>query len=254
MRRLIIAAILIIPTLLVAACNSSQPPSPVSSATSGSQTSKGTPAAPLKIQETPAIRSVLSGLPSETAGGNYKIIPMDKLDISVFQVPDLARTVEVNQSGMISLPLIGLVQASGLTAEQLQANIEHKLAAEYLQDPQVLVSIREYSSRRVTVSGSVQKPGVFPLTGETTLMQAIAMAGGMTANADRGAVLIFRQSGTTRQVAKFDVGLISEAKAPDPYIEPGDIIILNSSAVKTLIGSVKELIPIAGFFIAISSL
>ena len=123
---------------------------------------------------------------------DYQIGAHDLLDISVFQVPDLSRTVRVNSRGLISLPLIGSVQAGGLTSDQLETTIARKLSENYLQDPQVSVFIKEYISQRVTIEGSVQKAGVYQLTGPTTLLQAIAMASGVDQLADENAVTVFR--------------------------------------------------------------
>lgn len=185
---------------------------------------------------------------------NYTIMPMDKLDITVFQLPEFSRTIEVSQSGTISLPLIGIIQASGFTVEQLQKRIEEKLAADYLQNPQVTVSVKEYANRNITVSGQIIKPGVFPIRGETTLLQAIAMGGGMTNIGDPSSVLVFRNNGTGRSVARFNVNSINQGKDPDPLMQPGDIIIVESSQARTFLRDTREILPFVGIFLAIAAM
>ena len=102
--------------------------------------------------------------PGNTA---YRIGPQDVLDISVFQAPDLSKTVEVADNGTIDVPLIGETPASGKTAQELQRDLNSKLGAKYLQNPQVTVTVKEFNSNRVTVSGAVKSPGVFPYKGES---------------------------------------------------------------------------------------
>lgn len=232
-------------TLFLLSCNTAQQPAQK-------------PAGAVQRQYTPeqsnaAAQASLLAIRDMTAGINYRIMPMDKLDISVFQIPDLAKTVEVNQSGMITLPLVGMIQASGLTVEELQHRIEQSLARDYLQDPQVTVSVREYSNRRITVSGSVSRPGVFPLTGETTLLQAIAQGGGIEDIGDPAGVFVFRGTGANRQVARFDVKSISVGQSPDPILQAGDVVIVDRSTGRVLLRDLRAIVPIAGLFVAIAS-
>ena len=111
----------------------------------------------------------------------YKIGPSDLLEIAVFGQPELARTVRVDTRGRISLPLIGGVDAVGRTSQQLERLIADRLGENYLQSPQVSVFIKEFTSLRFTVEGAVNKPGVFPLVGQMTLLRALATAGGQGA-------------------------------------------------------------------------
>lgn len=185
---------------------------------------------------------------------NYKISPMDKLDISVFQISDLNRTVEVNQSGTISLPLIGVIHAAGLSTEELQKQIEGALAKDYLQNPQVTVSIKEYSNRNITVSGQVGRPGVFPITGQITLLQAIAMGGGITPIGDPSSVLVFRNNNSMRYVARFDIDNINQNGNIDPNLQPGDIVVVDSSRARVFLKDTRDVLPFVGMFIAIAAL
>ena len=127
--------------------------------------------------------------PGNTA---YKIGPQDILDISVFQAPDLSKTVEVADNGTIDFPLIGETPASGKTAQEVQRDLSSRLGAKYLQNPQVKVRVKEFNSNRVTVSGAVKSPGVFPYKGET-LFQFVTMAGGLAFEAN-SMVLVLRDN------------------------------------------------------------
>jgi polysaccharide export outer membrane protein len=174
---------------------------------------------------------------------DYQIGPHDLLSITVFQVPDLAREVRVNSRGIISLPLIGAVQAAGLTSDQLEDSIAKKLSQNYLQDPQVSVFIKEYISQRVTVEGSVQKAGIYQLTGATTLLQAIAMASGVDQLADESNVKIFRQNGNgKRETLVYDLEKIRAGTIQDPYIKGDDVVVVEKSGARSTIKSVTDTI------------
>ena len=120
----------------------------------------------------------------------YRIGPLDVLDISVFQAPELSKTVEVADNGTIDLPLLGETPAAGKTAHELQRDLNSRLGAKYLQNPQVTVMVKEFNSNRVTVSGAVKSPGVFPYKGET-LLQFVTMAGGLAPESN-SMVLVLR--------------------------------------------------------------
>ena len=193
-------------------------------------------------QQTPAA----VGNPSLTAKGNapdtqsYLIGPQDLLKIEVFGVESLSRSVRVNSTGQIVLPLIGLVPAAGLTSEQLAAEIAARLAKDYLQSPQVIIFIEEYTSQKVTVVGAVRSSGVYPVRGRTTLVQVVAGAGGPTSVANLGSVRILRpQPDGTRKMMEFDLMDIQDGRVPDPEIRGEDVVQVSTSAVK---GSIKQLV------------
>lgn len=125
-----------------------------------------------------ATRKTDSGFPAD-----YTIGPNDLIDISVFEVPDLNRVVRVSNQGKISLPLVGTIQASGLTARELEMVMAELLRQKYLKNPQVSVFLKEYQSRPVTVYGAVKKPGVIQLQSPRTLIEMLAMAEGFTEDA-----------------------------------------------------------------------
>ncbi len=121
----------------------------------------------------------------------YKIGPRDVLEITVFKVQDLSKTVQVSEAGTITYPLAGEIPAGNKTAHEIEQELTAILGAKYLQNPAITVFVKEYNSQRVTVEGNVQKPGVIPMAGRMTLLQAIAQAGGLGATAEK-TVIVFR--------------------------------------------------------------
>src|SRR5262249_12235640 len=158
---------------------------------------------------------------------SYKIGPMDVLDISVFQVPDLTKSVQVSDTGTINLPLVGEVPVAGKTSQEVERDLTAKLGAKYLQNPQVTAYVKEYNSQQVTIEGAGQKPGTFPIKGKTSLLQLIAMANGFDPNAD-WTVLVLRESNGRRKAAKFDLNAIQKGRADDPLLQSGDIVVAGS--------------------------
>ena len=218
---------------MLAACSTSQQ-APAVSLTAVSVTDAATAEPPATVASDPSV--------------DYRIGPMDILDIAVFQVPDLTKEVQVSQSGQITLPLIGTIAAGGKTALELQTDIATQLGAKYLQSPQVTVSVKDSLSQQVTVEGAVAKPGVFPSTGTTTLLQAIALSGGLTDSANDRAIVILRQVNGQRQAAKFDYSAILAAQAEDPVLSGGDVIVVDQSGLKTAWHSVLQSLPVFGLF------
>jgi polysaccharide export outer membrane protein len=182
------------------------------------------------------------------SGGAYAIGPLDVLEITVFKVPDLSKTVEVSEAGTINLPLVGEVAAAGRTAQQLERDLTAKLGAKFLQNPQVSVYVKDHKSQRITIQGAVKNPGMFQLTGRTTLLQGIALAGGRDKVSD-ATVLILRQGGGKRQAAKFNVSAIESGQAEDPVLQTGDIVVAGTSAIKQNFQNVLGVLGVAGRFV-----
>jgi polysaccharide export outer membrane protein len=114
---------------------------------------------------------------------DYKIGPEDLLEITVFEVEKLNKTVRVSSQGNINLPLIGVLKVKGLTTEELEKELRTLLAEKYIQDPQVNVLIKEYRNQRISVMGAVKTPNVFDVTGQKTILEMLAMAGGLREDA-----------------------------------------------------------------------
>jgi polysaccharide biosynthesis/export protein len=202
-------------------------------------------AAAASAQQIFAANGVPSGKKNPT---DYKIAPLDVVEVSVFGVKELDRTVQVSTSGMISLPLINQVRAGGRTQSQLEKEIARKLEVTYLQSPQVSVFVKEYNSQRVTVDGAVKKPGIFPTSGDISLLQAIALAEGLSDLADPSGILLFRTVNDKRMAARFDIKAIRTGRVQDPILQAGDIVMVDESLTKTRLNDVKSVLPLTGLF------
>lgn len=142
----------------------------------------------------------------------YIIGGRDVLEITVYDEPDLDRKVRVSNLGYISFPLIGKVKVAGLTAAEAEKRIESLLKEGYLVNPQVSINIAEYRSNEVYVLGAVNKPGAYPLMGETRLLEALSRAGGV-ATTEEGSIaskelyLIRGKGGSEQDVEYIKVNL-----------------------------------------------
>ncbi|MBV9999246.1 MAG: polysaccharide biosynthesis/export family protein [Verrucomicrobia bacterium] len=172
---------------------------------------------------TPAVRS---------APGNYRIEPNDVLDVRVFREPDLTTTARVANDGTIMVPLAGQVRVGGMSISQAAREIQARLAAGYLPNPQVTVNITQFHHRRFTILGQVNRSGTyeFPDEGSLGLLQAIGLAGGYTSIADPSKVIIrrtVRGRATSFRVnaKKIAAGKIDE----DVQVVPGDVITVSEA-------------------------
>ena len=188
---------------------------------------------------------------------NYLLGPEDVVTIDVFDVPELSKKkVRVANDGKISLPLIGRVQAAGLTPEQLRRELEDKWGENYLQNPQVTVFVEEFKAKPVSVIGAVEKPGLYTLTARRSLIEVLSMAGGygkrLTSPAGR-TVVVTRRSGfeglqpidgmhirSPKQV-EIDLNrlLYTRDKALNIEIKPLDIISVSRADAVYVTGAVK---------------
>jgi polysaccharide export outer membrane protein len=201
------------------------------------------------VDEAALSKAAASFVSASTPGNTaYKIGPQDVLDISVFQVPDLTRSVQVADNGSINLPLVGIVSTQGKTPQDLERILAQRLGARYLQSPQVSVFVREYNSQRVTVEGAVVKPGIYPLQSKTSLLQVTAMAGGLDSNTASDSVLVFRQQGGARSVARFDIDAIRDGKVADPAMQAGDVVVADTSQTKSTFSFILKALPMATLF------
>ena len=181
-------------------------------------------------------------------GAGYKIAPMDTLAIKVFKMPDLSGDYEVDLTGQISMPLIGSTIATDVTTAELDQTLTAKFGEKYLENPDVSVAIKSSSRRSVTVDGSVNKAGSFPVNGPMTLMQAVAVAGGTGPDANARRVAIFRQIGGKRQAAAFDLTSIRRGEMEDPPVYAGDIIVIDGSSIKAVQKQLLNSLPVLSIF------
>lgn len=193
---------------------------------------------------TPIDASEMSLGSSATADLQYRIGASDKLNISVFQVPDLTfEEIWVDASGNLQMPMIGTVIAAGLTPEELSNRMENLLQARYLRDPQVSITVVEAANQKITVDGAVTKAGVYQMQGRTTLLQAVAMAEGPTQVANLEKVAVFRTVQGRRMVALFDLSAIRAGRMTDPYMQGDDIIIVDTSRLSVATRDILAALP-----------
>ncbi len=179
---------------------------------------------------------------------DYRIGPLDTVDITVFQEADLSRSAVVDASGIISMPLIGRIQAAGSTTTELADVLAARLAERFYVNPQVTVSVSTSVAQRVTVQGEVKEPGIYPILGPTTLLDTIALAKGEAENAALRQVIVVRYIDGKRMGAVFDLKRIRRGDDPDPAIAPRDTIIVGHSAGKSAWHDVLRAAPLlAGF-------
>lgn len=192
------------------------------------------------------------GQPDATAtvevSQEYRIGSFDELKVVIFQVPDLSGPLTVDSTGSINVPLVGEVEVAGLTPREVKAKLEGLYGARYLKSPQVSVSVEKAVSQRVTVDGAVAQPGVYPITGPTTLMQAVALARGTKEDALLSRVVVFRRINGQRQAAAFDLREIRRGSLDDPAIYGDDVIVVDGSSLRRNIREAIGTIPILAIF------
>jgi len=179
----------------------------------------------------------------------YRIGVGDKLNVRVFQVEDLSfEELVVDTSGNIQLPLIGAVRGAGRTAGEMSGDIAERLAAQYLRNPQVTVTVTEAASQKITIDGAVTKPGVYEMRGSTSLLQAVAMAEGPTRVADLSKVAVFRTIDGRRSVAVFDLEAIRQGRASDPEVLGDDVVVVDTSRLNTALREIVGAVPALAVF------
>jgi len=170
----------------------------------------------------PAVRPV-------DPAANYVIGPDDVLSVVFWRDKDMScEACVVRPDGKISLPLMNDVQAGGLKPSELGAAVS-AMARQYVEDPSVTVVVKEIKSRRVFITGMVEKPGPYPLNGPTTVVQLISLAGGLKEFTDGKKILIMRADKSGRQTAQiFNYQKVLEGKNLDQNIElqPGDTVVV----------------------------
>lgn len=186
--------------------------------------------------------------PILTLDDDYKIAPRDTLKITIFQVDDLSGDYEVDLTGHVAIPLLGNVKAADMTTAELDRALTARLGEKYLQSPDVSIGVKESSRRNVTIDGSVRQPGMYPVNGPMTLMQAVAMARGTDENANPRRVAIFRQVEGQRMAAAFDLTSIRRGEVDDPQVYSGDIVVVDGSSVRAIQREILTALPILGIF------
>lgn len=195
---------------------------------------------------------------------DYRIGPNDLLTIMVFDAPELSQPVRVSAGGQISLTLLGVVAAEGLTPRELELVLQELLRRNYMKDPHVTVQVTEMESHAVSVMGAVNKPGVVQIRGSKTLLEVLALAGGLAPDAG-GSVYVMRnpkasssaagQPGMQKEEEAAQAEVPAEAnfleidlkkllESDDPrynvLIHPGDTVKVKQAGMVYVVGEVKK--------------
>lgn len=185
----------------------------------------------------------------EASAGDYVIGPGDLLVISALDVSEMEKAkVRVSSEGFVRLPLIGTIRTKGLTARALENEIATLLGEKYVHNPQVSVFIEEYRSQRVAVLGEVNKPGVYEISERRTIIDMLAQAGGLSANADQ-VVYILRKTASvgasppgSGEIVKVDLEQLLAGQDPSLAMKvgSGDVISVPKSGDFFLGGAVRK--------------
>ena len=165
-----------------------------------------------------------TGLPIST---DYVIGPDDVLGIVFWRDADMTQDVTVRPDGKITLPLIRDVQAAGLRPDELREVIT-KASAKFIADANVTVVVRQINSRNVFITGQVVRPGPFPVSGQMTVLQLVAVAGGLTEYANGKQITIMRVENGKTQTFRFNYNDVAKGKNVEQNIvlKPGDTVVV----------------------------
>lgn len=166
-----------------------------------------------------------------------RIGPNDVLEVRVFEAEELSGSVRVSGQGEVSLPLLGAVRAADLTARQFEAALVDRLRGRYVRDPHVTVQITEMQSRPVSVLGAVRQPGIFQLRGARSLLEVLAMAGGLAP--DAGAEVVLRRANdATEEVDLY--ALLDADPGAGTRVYPGDVVSVKRAGMVYVVGEVNK--------------
>ena len=175
---------------------------------------------------TPSSEATATGGGASLPAG-YVIGPEDVLGVLFWRDEDMTGDAVVRPDGMITLPLVGDVRAAGMSPDELKAVIE-KEAARYLTEPTVTILVREINSRKVFITGEVAQPGEYPLTGPLTVLQLIALAGGLNEYADKNGIMTMRLENGQQRGFRFRYNDVARGRdlTQNIFLQPGDTVVV----------------------------
>jgi len=160
--------------------------------------------------------------------------PFDQVSVDVFGLPEFSRTVTIDRSGNIALPLAGEIPAAGKTPTQLAQAVTASLRANYVREPRVTINVTQVVSQVLTVSGQVRSPGLYPVTGRMTLLRAIARAQGISDVGREDLILVFRRVDGHDTVGLYDLRAIQSGMYEDPEVFANDVVQVDESRARRL--------------------
>jgi polysaccharide export outer membrane protein len=180
---------------------------------------------------------------------DYRVGPADVLQVNVFGEEQLSRASTVDNDGTIDVALVGRLKVAGMTPRDIETLIASKLRDGFLRNPQVSIEIREYRSQNIFVTGEVRTPGTVSLKGNTSLMEALAMAGSLTPNAGTEIVIVHPKGAAAQPtmptaegatVTKVDLRDLQEGRAAPVALRDGDTIVVPRAAKFFVTGYVRS--------------
>ncbi len=231
--------------LVLAGCNTSG-----SANTAGSANSSCTVNCPTPLQAGgTGDLNVVKNLPPPSSAGNtdeLRISENDLLSVDVFQVNDLDREVRVAFNGKISMPLIGDVDAAGLTLPELERRLESRYGEKYLQSPNVTVFLKESAGQQITMDGEFRKTGTLKVNNNSSLLKVVSRVGGLSSIGDNDKIFIYRTYDDGNKVAQYSITKIRKNVNLDPRVYGGDVIVAFASNTKIATQTLKQALGLAG--------
>ncbi len=208
---------------------------------------KATPSSSLIGASSDGLTVVQRLTPPEHArhGKPNAIFKNDLLTVDFFEVNELDKEVRVDGDGRIQLPLIGYVKAEGRSIPELEAKLKRLYGADYLQNPQISVFVKDSTERMITLDGAFRHPGVFRANAQSSLMLMVARAEGLNSIADEEKLFIFRRYENGTRVAQYSLAEIRNGREADPQLYPRDVVVAFPSKSKIAFQNLKSALGVA---------
>jgi polysaccharide biosynthesis/export protein len=185
------------------------------------------------------------------AGPERRLVPHDLVEITVFGAPDLSRTVRVDATGEVALPLIGTVEAAGGTPRDLEKSVAAALRERYMRDPQVLVELKEEAPQPIYVLGEVHQPGAFTgaISDGVTVIRAVTLARGLKPSAAHGRIVVIRTTAAGERLQiPVDLNAVVRGRSLDMPLLPNDVVYVPKSTERAIaLGMVDALLRVVTF-------
>jgi polysaccharide biosynthesis/export protein len=174
----------------------------------------------------------------------YFVGPFDKISIDVYGIEELSkREVQVDAAGKISFPLAGIVEVSGRTPGEIERIMAERLRANFVRNPQVIVNMKEMVSQLITIEGQVGRPGRYPVVGQMSLLQAMALSGGTSEFAKLDDVIVFRTVRGERLAALYNLKAIRLGQYADPEVFANDIVSVGDNKARRRFRDFLQVMP-----------
>jgi polysaccharide export outer membrane protein len=208
-------------------------------------------AGPRPVGLDPAIQLAdLSSLPAPSASDyvagvdqSERVRPLDTLKIEVFEVPELEREIQIGSDGTLRFPLIDSFGVNDLSPSQVAVEIENRLRGRFVIEPSVSVSFAARGGQTFTIGGQVNRPGQYTLPARTSLLEAVAIGGGLGEYAKHDDVLVLRDINGERYIGIYNIRAIQRGNYSDPPLYANDIVMVGDSPNRRLLESILGVLP-----------